>query len=96
MGWGIEVPMYLSRVTKDGLQSEQEDTERLIQFLRRRIIAAVSYTNPTVHDGDQEWSLIEYASIEIPQILEELAECEVKLAMINVAIANTDKIIVDE
>jgi len=96
MGWGLEVPMYLSRVTKDELQGAKEESEDLLKFFERQIIAAVSYTSPTVTDGDESWSLIEYASMKIPGILEEMIDEGVKLAMIKAAIDNINEVKVNE
>lgn len=96
MGWGLEVPMYLSRVTKNELPSAQKDAENIVQFFKNQIIAAVAYSNPIVKDGDEEWNLIEYASIKIPGILEEMIDEAVRLAMINAAINDLDNVTVDE
>jgi enterochelin esterase-like enzyme len=95
MGWGLEVPMYLSRVTKDGLQVAKEESEDMIKFFKNQIIAAVAYTQPTVSEGEDSWSLIEYASMKIPEILDEMIEEGVKLSMIKVAIDNIDEVKVE-
>ena len=95
MGWGLEVPMYLSRVTKEELPYKKEEVEDLIKYLRNQIIAAVAYTNPIIQDGEETQSLMHYASFEIPRILNDLSEAEVELAMINVALSDVDSVIVD-
>lgn len=95
MGWGLEVPMYLSRVTKDELQGAKEDSEDMLKFFRNQIIAAVAYSSPTVVDDDNVWSLMEYAAMKIPGILDEMIDEGVKLAMIKSAIDNIDEVKVE-
>jgi hypothetical protein len=98
MGWGLILNnVYLNRVRKDDLLKEKQENEDYLNSLKLQICNAVAYTNPIISYGQNEdMSLLNYASFEIPNLLGEITETSFRLALINFAIDNPGEVIGDE
>lgn len=100
MGWGIsaKVEVYLSRITKDELESKIEENESLISMYEKEIImlAASNPREVAADDSIKEGTIVEDLRIKLDQIFEEYREClhnQVKFALVS---ENIDKVEIDE
>jgi uncharacterized protein YcnI len=100
MGWGIsaKVEVYLSRVTKNDLESKIEENESLISMYEKEITMLVA-SNPrevAADDSIKEGTIIEDLRIKLDEIFEGYREClqnQVRFALVS---ENIDNIEVDE
>jgi len=97
MGWGLTINgMYLSRHRKSDLETDKETSKSFIDSLKNELVALVSYTNPTYHDGPETYSLPEWAVRRVPEIVNDLQDEFYRLHLIEHAIDNPEDIVADE
>jgi len=87
MGWGLTINnVFLSKVSRDGLHTEKEEIEQMLEMYKNELIALAAYTGEKYFDGDQEWGLVDHVSRRVPEIMNEVCEYSWKLFLIDHAI----------
>jgi len=109
MGWGLTISnvplfpkrryklrdLFLSRITKESLEQERRELEDLIKMYKNELIALAAYTGEKYFDGDQQWGLVEYVSMRVPGLVDDLCEYSWKLFLIEHAINCPEDVIAD-
>lgn len=79
MGWGTVVNnVYLSRISAQGAESEQESEEQLIQMYRDELMILAASTPRDIkdEDGTEQWEY--YIRRRVAEIIEGLRESCIK------------------
>jgi hypothetical protein len=96
MGWGLEFKDYLNRGRVANLESDKEEAENYIKSLQFDLVALSASSPHEVKDeGGNPFEWIEYVSMRVRNILNELEEQHILLHKINICIENKDEICQD-
>jgi hypothetical protein len=79
MGWGVQLTtdVYVSRVTKDRVETTIEENDNLIKMLEKELFMLVS-SNPreiASEEARNDGSIIEELRIKVDEILESYRDC---------------------
>ena len=110
MGWGLTInnvpffpkrryklrDLFLSKITKGNLEQERRELGDLIKMYKSELIALAAYTGEKYFDGDQQWGLVEYVSMRVPELVDDLCEYSWKLFLVEHAINYPEDITSDE
>ena len=95
MGWGVQLTtdVYVSRVTKDRVETTIEDNNNLIQMFERELAMLVS-ANPrdiVSKEAKGDGSVVEELRIKVDQILESYKDCISQNARLQIIFEEIDK-----
>ena len=83
MSWGIEFTAYLSRVSKDRIDAEIEETEALIRQEEHTLHALAACSPFDAKDSEgNSWDWFEYVAMKVNQATESLGELHSKLGLL--------------
>lgn len=93
MSLGIIIKdITLLRVKKSELEDKLIDNKSKIQYYKKRLIALGSYTLPTVIEGEEATSLIDYSIREVDDVFDSLQELFVENHLIQCALDDIDDV----
>lgn len=110
MGWGLIIDgvtlfvkkkvtlkgLWLNRVRKEDLQDELREVDDMIDYFKRKLTAAIAYSGLTVKDGEEEMSLIDYATFTTVDLMEDYDEMVIKKFLIEHALEFPENSTLDE
>ena len=89
MGWGLNIPVYLSRVTKENLPYVSSEEHITIEHIKRELLVLIASTPHTEADGEP-WH--EYIARTFPILMDELEDSIIRRFLCEAALENIDDI----